>query len=167
MPMLHIWCRWTLGRLAAAAALSALGACANGGGASDDDDDGACAVGSFVVTSVAFEESGCLTEASREGTTVSASAPGLRWVIDAFDDDALSSGSLDDTNSRAEARYDREGQVWRALTGAIGGVPIGESTAVVNDVSDTAWRGRVDGVLQPSDDNDRFDSVFVTIFIDT
>jgi hypothetical protein len=161
------WRRWIVSTLGAATVVapSFLGACAGMSG-NDDDDGGACAVGSFVVTSVAFEESGCLIDAARDGTTVSASAPGLRWVIDAFDDDALSSGSLDDTNSRADGRYEREGQIWRALTGAIGGVPIGESAAVIEDVSAAAWRGRVDGVLHPSDDNDNVDSVFVSIVTD-
>lgn len=143
-------------------------ACApTGSDGSDGDDDAACDVGRFVATSIALEEAGCLDAVVRDGATFSASAPGLSWDVFAFDDSAVAAGTvLDDGNSSATARYEREGLEWVAFTGAIGGTPQGESALTLDDAGDDIWHGRIDGVAVPGGNNDSLESVFVTVVVD-
>jgi hypothetical protein len=145
---------------------------ADPGDTDDDDDVPACDVGRFVATSIAFEEAGCLDDVGRDGTTLSASAPGLSWEVFAFDAAGFEDGTfepgtvLDDGNSSTTARYEREGLEWVVFAGAIGGTPQGEGTLTLDAVDDATWRGRVDGVAVPGGNNDSLDSVFVTIIVE-
>jgi len=152
----------------AIALLPVVAACApvDGDDGNDGGSDDACDVGRFVATTITFEESGCLDEVVHDGTTFSASAPGLSWQVFAFDDSAAAGTVLDDSNSSTTARYEREGLEWVAFTGAIGGTPQGESTLTLDVVSDSAWRGRIDGVAVPGGNNDSLDSVFVTVVVE-
>lgn len=135
-------------------------------GSDGDDDVPACEVGRFVATSIAFEEAGCLDTVVRDGTTFSAAAAGLSWEVFAFDSAVAAGTVLDNGNSSTTARYEREGLEWVVFAGAIGGTPQGESTLTVDAVTDTTWRGRIDGVAVPGGNNDSLDSVFVTVVVE-
>ena len=141
-------------------------ACETTGADSESDDDTpACELGSFTATSLLFEDGGCLDEVTRanSGVTV-AFGTTFSWRVDAFAN-PLVAGVYDDTNSSANGRYEREGLEWVAFTGAIGGLPQGESTTTIDGVTDTAWTGSIDAVAVPGGANDSLDSVFVIVTV--
>lgn len=137
----------------------------DGGGSDDDDDDDVCELGDVVITSLSFEERACLTSnvADLAARSVEATIDDhFRWKVDVFAD-FTPPLTVDDDNSSAFGSYTREGLSWLAITGAIGGVPVGESSAAIDAVDDGAATGSVDAVYVPDAGNDSLDSVFVTI----
>lgn len=157
-----------MNRLAMASALLAIVTACIPDSAGDDapDTDDACPSGRFVATTVAFEASGCIAGVVREGPTFSVSAPGLSWTVSAFDDGAAAGAVLDGRNSSTTAVYEREGLEWVTFTGGIGGTPQGESSLTLTGVSESAWRGRIDGVAIPGTNNDSLESLYVTVVVE-
>lgn len=152
--------------LAACALAVAVAACPTSAPSDDDDndDDEGCTLGRFTVSSVRFEERGCLDVVDRDGGLRAAFGTGLSWRVDRFSTE-LDVWILDDTNSSAAGRYEREGAVWVAFTGAVGGQPLGESTVTIEALDGDTWQGTIDGVAVPDTGNDSLDSVFVTIVV--
>jgi hypothetical protein len=152
--------------VAVAVAVCAVGCAADdGSGSGSDDDDDVCEHGDVVVSSLLFEERNCLSSnlADLAGRSVEAKVDDhFRWKVDVFAPFEPPM-VVDDQNSSTIGTYVREGLTWVAFTGAIGGVPVGESSADIDAVVDNAATGTVDATFVPDNGNDSLDTVFVAI----
>ncbi len=142
-----------------------VGCAAGGGGDDDHDHDDVLELGDVVKTTLSIEKRACLTSNAADLAARSVEATvdeHFRWKVDVFAD-FTPPLTVDDDNSSAFGSYTREGLSWQAITGAIGGVPVGESSADIDAIDDGVAAGSVDAVYVPDGGNDSLDSVFVTI----